>query len=159
MESGAFSASRLSRSNRSRRIEQVLLLLLLPLLLSCKEAAETADDMTSAEPAIPAVSVEQLRQKVLAGEDIFLLDVRTIPEYVSERLAFTDDLISYEQVPDSLGRLPQDRSAPIYLFSRSGRRSGIVTQYLREKGYSNAFNVAGGIVAWKAAGYETISGQ
>lgn len=136
-----------------------MLLLCLPLVLACKQTAETADDMTSSQPVIPAVTVEQLHQKVLAGEDLFLLDVRTIPEYESERLSFTDDLIAYEQVPDSLGQLPEDKSTPIYLFCRSGRRSGIVTQFLREKGYSNAFNVAGGIVAWKAAGYETISGK
>lgn len=115
--------------------------------------------MTSKEPTIPTITVEQLYQKFAAGEDLYLLDVRTLPEYADERLAFTDDLISYESVPDSLARLPADKSRPLYLFCRSGRRSGIVTQYLREKGYRNAFNVSGGIVAWKAAGYETISGQ
>jgi rhodanese-related sulfurtransferase len=90
---------------------------------------------------------------------MYLLDVRTLPEYAEDRLEFTDDLISYELVPDSLDRLPADKSSLLYLFCRSGHRSGIVTQYLREKGYTGAFNVSGGIVAWKAAGYETISGQ
>lgn len=108
---------------------------------------------------IPEITVQQLHEKAAGDEQFFLLDVRTIQEYREAHLSFTDVLIPYDSVPSFLQKLPADKQTPIYAFCRSGRRSGIVTQYLREKGYANVFNVAGGIVAWRAAGYETRSGE
>ncbi|MBN2344668.1 MAG: rhodanese-like domain-containing protein [Deltaproteobacteria bacterium] len=36
---------------------------------------------------------------------------------------------------------------------RSGNRSGSVTKALRDQGHTHVHNMAGGIRAWKAAGY------
>ena len=43
---------------------------------------------------------------------------------------------------------------PIILYCRSGNRSGQVHAYLEELGYDNVHNMAGGILAWEAAGLE-----
>lgn len=129
------------------------------MLLACSQEPEQVSDMQSSDNTIPEISVQQLREKADNAEPFFLLDVRTLPEYQEERLSFTDDLIPYDSVPSYMQKLPADTTTNIYLFCRSGRRSGIVTQYLRAHGYKNAFNVEGGIIAWKAAGYETVSGQ
>lgn len=105
------------------------------------------------------ITVEELHEKVQAGEEVYLLDVRTRPEWADERLAFTTDRIDYDTIPYVLGQLPDDKNAEMFMFCRTGRRSGIVTDYLRKQGYTNVFNVEGGIVAWKAKGYETVSGE
>ncbi len=109
-----------------------------------------------AEPEIPEVSVDQLHEKIIAGQPGFICDVRTEGEYQDEHIEPTAARIDFDLIPMFLHKLPQDPAAEIYLLCRSGRRSGVVTLYLRSIGYSNAFNVAGGIVAWKAAGYDIV---
>jgi rhodanese-related sulfurtransferase len=105
------------------------------------------------------VSVNELHKLAAAGEDIFLLDVRTVPELEAGRLVFTSLQIPYDRVEHKLNLLPVDKATKIYCFCRTGRRSGITTEYLRSIGYENAFNVEGGIVSWQESGYKIISGK
>ena len=104
------------------------------------------------------ITVEELHRRWQAGEKIFLLDVRTDPEYVAGRLEFTDALIPYDALPFYLERLPDDKSTLIACFCRSGNRSHYATEFLQSQGYAGARNVRGGIIAWKNAGYAIESG-
>ena len=87
-----------------------------------------------------------------------VLDVRSPREYASGHLAGSINLDV--NAPDFASRLDQlaargtirpDR--PVYLYCRSGNRSGTATRILREKGFDEAFNV-GGFTALRAAGAE-----
>ena len=129
------------------------------MLLACNQESKQSADMQNTNNSIPEITVQQLQQKANNGEQFYLLDVRTLPEFLEAHLSFTDDLIPHDSVPSHLQRLPADKSTPLYAFCRSGNRSGLVTQYLRSIGYTNAFNVSGGIIAWRSAGYETVAGQ
>ncbi|MEW6052061.1 MAG: rhodanese-like domain-containing protein [Candidatus Zixiibacteriota bacterium] len=115
--------------------------------------------MSSDKSSVPHVTVEQLHQKANSDHEIYLLDVRTEPEFLTERLQFADERIPFDSLGASLDLLPADKNAEIYTFCRSGRRSAIAAGYLRSVGYTRVFNVEGGINAWKAAGYETVSGR
>lgn len=160
MESGVSTVSRRYRNRASLSTKSILALVWgVTLLLACGQESKQSGDMQTSENSIPEITVQELQQKVSANEQFFLLDVRTLPEFTEAHLNFTDDLIPYDSVPAYIERLPEDKATPIYTFCRSGRRSGIVTQYLRSIGYTNAFNISGGIIAWKAAGYETVAGQ
>ncbi len=55
---------------------------------------------------------------------------------------------------DHLDELP---GQPIYVLCQSGSRSGRVVEYLEQQGY-DAYNVAGGIIEWEAAGLPVIRG-
>jgi len=55
------------------------------------------------------------------------------------------------EVAARLNELPRDKE--IIVTCRSGNRSGQVADFLREQGFSNVHNMAGGIVAWEEAGY------
>ncbi len=55
-------------------------------------------------------------------------------------------LIPMNTIPSNLDQVPT--SGPVLLCCHHGSRSMQVTQYLRQNGYSNAINVAGGIDAW-----------
>lgn len=103
------------------------------------------------------ITVEDLHARKNKGEVIFLLDVRTEPEFVAGRLAFTDALIPYDALPFYLDRLP-DRKTLIACFCRSGNRSHFAMQFLQAQGFSRAVNVRGGILAWHRAGFEIVSG-
>jgi len=113
----------------------------------------------SNDSAVPEITVGQLYQKRLAGEEMFVLDVRTSEENLDERLDFTDLQLDYADLASGLDLLPADSNAVIYCYCRSGRRSRIATAQLRELGYVQACNVAGGMIAWKKAGYPVVRGE
>ena len=50
-----------------------------------------------------------------------------------------------------------DKKAPVVLYCGSGIRSLLTAQTLKEMGYSDVRTLAGGIEAWKAAGYEVVT--
>lgn len=125
--------------------------------LSCaKSETDSIPRVTDIAP--PSITVARLHELRESGAGLFLLDVRTESEYHDARLDFSDILIPYDLLDNHLDRLPTSKDTPIYCFCRTGRRSGIATRYLRSVGYSEVYNVEGGIVAWKRAGYRTISG-
>ena len=117
--------------------------------LSC---ADTQRDNTI------VITVEQLHRLAADSTDIFVLDVRTGLEYRHERLPFADLQVPYDSLRYLRKHLPTDTAATLYVFCRTGRRSDIATRILPELGYHAVINVAGGIQAWKAAGYTTVTG-
>jgi rhodanese-related sulfurtransferase len=85
---------------------------------------------------------------VQAGAAV-LIDVRE--PWESEQIRIPGALlIPLGQVPDRLAEIPADRD--VYVHCRMGGRSGRAVEFLRGHGRPRAFNVAGGIDAWKDAG-------
>jgi rhodanese-related sulfurtransferase len=73
------------------------------------------------------------------------LDVREPDEVATCHVAGSTH-IPMRQVPEHLAELPRDRQ--ILVQCHHGRRSMMVTQYLRGQGYERVTNIAGGIDAW-----------
>jgi molybdopterin/thiamine biosynthesis adenylyltransferase/rhodanese-related sulfurtransferase len=93
---------------------------------------------------IPQVTVKELKARRDAGEDIFLLDVREPYEYQIAQIGGT--LIPQNDVPNRLNEIPHDRE--IIVHCRSGARSQRIAELLKQSGYPQVVNVAGGILAW-----------
>ena len=83
-------------------------------------------------------------------DDVLLIDVREQWEYDEAHIPGVT-LIPMGSVPSRLQEIPTDQT--VILTCRSGNRSGKVTDFLREQGYTNVHNMAGGILAWQQAGY------
>ena len=117
-------------------------LLLLPflLLISCTSLAHQKDLMT------PVVFAQQIAQP---GAQI--LDVRTPEEYTGGHiknavLADISDKASFEEKIKGL-----DRNKPVYAYCRSGRRSAVAAERLKANGFTQVYNLDGGIEAWMVA--------
>ena len=76
-----------------------------------------------------------------AGE-VHWVDVRTAGEFGAGHVAGAVN-IPYEEIVERIGEVTSDKDAPIYLYCRSGRRSGIALEALQEAGYRNAVNIGG----------------
>lgn len=94
------------------------------------------------------VSPEQLAS-MLETKDFTLVNGH-IP-YEGE-IAETDRFIPYDRIGDRLAELPV-RDARIVLYCRSGSMSTTAATTLVRAGYTNVWNLAGGMNAWRAAGY------
>lgn len=93
------------------------------------------------------VSVAEL-QTMLANKDFTFINVH-IP--FEGNIAGTDLSIAYDQIDQHLDQLPADKNAKIVLYCRSGRMSAIAAETLIGLGYTNLWNLAGGMVAWEQA--------
>ncbi len=68
----------------------------------------------------------------------------------------TDLFVLYNQIEENLTQLPQDKGAKIVLYCRSGSMSAIAAKTLVKMGFSNVWNLTGGMVEWEKQGYELI---
>ena len=84
-----------------------------------------------------------------AGDRALLIDVREPEEYARGHLP-NSRLLPLRDVIGALEELPRDR--PIFLVSRSGRRSTRAMRLFLDVGYKEVFNLKGGILSWKARG-------
>ena len=92
----------------------------------------------------PQQLAEMLKQK-----DFFFVNVH-IP-YEGE-IASTDAQIPYDQTAQQIDHYPADKNAKIVLYCRSGRISDIAARELVKAGYTNVWNLAGGMAAWQQQG-------
>lgn len=76
-----------------------------------------------------------------AGEALWI-DVRTADEYRTEHVTEAVN-IPYEEIAGRISEVTGDKDALIYVYCRSGRRSGIAKDSLEQAGYNNVVNLGG----------------
>ncbi len=111
------------------------------------------------------VSVEEARKMIEEGDDVFVLDVRTPAEFNSSHVkgatlipvnnAFGSNLSSNMLLETRINEVPQNKK--ILIYCRTGHRSTAASKILINAGYSQVYNMAGGISAWVNAGYPVTS--
>jgi len=96
------------------------------------------------EAAIPEMQVEELKRRLDAGEDLFVLDVREPHEYQICNLG--GHLIPLNELPKRINEL--DSSREIVAHCKMGGRSAKAVAFLRQAGFQKVHNLKGGITAW-----------
>jgi molybdopterin/thiamine biosynthesis adenylyltransferase/rhodanese-related sulfurtransferase len=96
------------------------------------------------ETGIPEIQVEELKRRLDAGDDLFVLDVREPHEYQICNIG--GHLIPLGDLPKRVSEL--DSSREIVAHCRSGVRSGKAVAFLQQAGFKKVHNLAGGILAW-----------
>ena len=78
---------------------------------------------------------------IWAGDAVWI-DVRNAEEYNTEHVAAAAN-IPYAEIGGRIGEVTGYKDALIYVYCRSGRRSGIAQSTLEEAGYTNVVNLGG----------------
>ena len=122
------------------------------MLTACQSKTVAGETVTVAGGSYQNITPDELNS-MLEDKDFVFVNVH-IP--FAGNISNTDLSIPYDQIstPEYLNQLPTDKNAKIVLYCRSGRMSEIAATELVALGYSNIWNLDGGMVAWEQAGYE-----
>jgi rhodanese-related sulfurtransferase len=109
-------------------------------LTSCKKMVDKSKDSNTLNPTVQDAGL--------------VIDVRTPEEYQSGHIpgAINIDWKDKDTFNKKIKSVPKDRTVLVYC--HSGHRSGQATQFLKEQGYEKIYNLATGIMGWKAANYD-----
>ena len=94
------------------------------------------------------IGPEYLIDKMEAGEDFLLLDVRTPQENAAQAIEGSY-LIPLQELGWRIHELPKDKEIVVYC--RVGNRSAYACSFLSRMGY-NVKNLEGGILTWNLSG-------
>ncbi|MEE9407544.1 MAG: rhodanese-like domain-containing protein [Polaribacter sp.] len=101
---------------------------------------------------VPYISVDSL-----ANTKAVLLDARETKEYKISHLKNAICVgYDYFDVNKTLEKLPEDKNAKIVVYCSLGIRSEIVADKLIKEGYTNVYNLYGGIFEWKNNNFQVI---
>ena len=125
----------------------LMLILLLGVILAFSGCSSS---QTTTSSSITKISSQQLKQ-MLEKKDFTLIDVH-IPQ--QKHITGTDSLIPYNKLEENLDKLPKDKNAKIVIYCRSGGMSSQFVKDLEALGYTNIYDLQGGLNAWQAAGFD-----
>ena len=109
-------------------------------------AQDTAEDKSL------LLSPEEFYLGIKSADVPLIIDARTWKEYRKDRIdgaILTESSTSLKSVVDSL-----DMEQPIFVYCDDNQRSTSACSFLRDWGYTNVTELAGGMIAWKLAAYE-----
>src|ERR1700743_3439931 len=90
------------------------------------------------------VSVQELKEKMDNGEDFQLIDVREDFEYETSNIGGL--LIPLGGILIETDKVEKDK--PVIVMCRSGKRSAAAIMQLEQQGFTNLYNLQGGILTW-----------
>lgn len=114
--------------------------------IACGQKSSTKEQNAEADQSvISLISPEDLNK---ANKDIQLIDVRKPDEFSSGHLENAVNMNFYDDdFEEQIKTL--DKSKEVYLYCRSGGRSGKAAQKLEEMGFAKVYDLEGGILNWE----------
>ena len=137
---------------RMKGVWVILVVLVFALLACAIKPKAAADFVKEARAKIKEITVAEAKAKIESGVPLVVLDVREpdefeqghLPKAVNIPRGVLEFMVS-TQIPS--------KDAYIIVYCRSGSRSALATNTLRQMGYKNIVNMEGGWKAWVEAGY------
>ena len=96
-----------------------------------------------------SLSPAELRARLDSSAPCQLFDVRPYPEFAAGHIGGAR-LLPLDEISQRLGEI--DRSRPVVLVCRTGKRSAQARETLAGAGFEQASELAGGVLAWQQAG-------
>jgi rhodanese-related sulfurtransferase len=136
-----------------KRYLTIFLISLLSLSWSCSkgEKSEPRQNLPAQQEASPVkvIDVQQAYELIQKDSSVVVIDVRTPQEFNSETGHVPGaKLMPVNEIEKWADELASMKDRKLVVICRSGNRSTIASNYLASKGFSNIYNVAGGMTDW-----------
>lgn len=98
------------------------------------------------------LSPEEFYLNIKSADVPLIIDTRTWKEYRKDRIhgaRLIESSVSLKSVVDNF-----DVDQPIFVYCDDNQRSTAACSFLRDWGYNNVSELAGGMIAWRLASYE-----
>ncbi len=136
----------------TKSLNYLLIITFIFTLTSCAQSKAKDTETAQTKPVVELISHTDLNPKL---GDIQLIDVRTPKEYAAGHIKsavninfFDDDFIS------QMSKLDKDKE--IYVYCRSGGRSGKASKKLEAAGFTKVYNLKGGFKNWSGSNLEVV---
>ncbi len=121
----------------------------------CSNAQNQSEETTQAEGVINKdIDVDEFA-KGAYQDNAILVDVRTDGEFAEGHLNGAVQ-INYSASNFEAKIKELDRDKPVYVYCRSGNRSGKAARIMKGLGFKEVYNLEGGILAWQRKGKPVI---
>lgn len=145
-------------------MRKLLFIIPLGLSLTAMSCSNNTEQINNDETVVTAqqeqevisrdVNVAEFSDLVDKGEGQ-VLDVRTPKEWATGTIKGAIKMnIFNADFKTQLNQL--DKNKPVYVYCKSGRRSGKATNKMKKMGFKAVYNLEGGIGAWTSAGKEIV---
>lgn len=105
------------------------------------------------ESMVKLVAAEEFNSLISEkGTEAIILDVRTAEEYAEGHLPEAE-LLDVQAADFVSGLEGLDKEQAYFVYCRSGARSALATELMTQAGFSDIYELTGGIMAWEAAGF------
>lgn len=98
---------------------------------------------------IPEIKPKEMHESINRGDEIVILDVRTVEE-LNEGFIKGAVNLPVDDLMENIEKTVSDKQAKIYIYCHSGARSEAAVEYMMKLGYKNVFNMVGGIAQWES---------
>jgi len=135
-----------------KTIYSVVLFSLLVNMASCQNTGANGSPVTNAQQSIKStIPVDEFEKKLSTMPGAQLVDVRTPEEYAKGHLKNSVNIdIRSGDFADKINKL--DKSKPVLVYCLSGGRSSAAASKMQDMGFSEIYNMEGGIMKWESAG-------
>jgi rhodanese-related sulfurtransferase len=123
--------------------------------VSTSPSVNTVDKTVSANATgqIQIIDTEQFN-KLLVLDEMQLVDVRTPKEFETGHIKDAINIdFNNEDFKSELSTL--DKSKPVLVYCRSGKRSAGAAEIMKEMGFTKIVGLDGGMISWEAANLPT----
>lgn len=123
-------------------------------LAGCGGAAERTGEGAAARPRAGTMSAADAKAFIASHPEALLLDVREPSEW-NDDVGHIEGarLVPMGQLTAALPELAAWKDKPVIVICRVGVRSQRAAQMLAAQGFAQAWNLSGGMVAWRRAGH------
>lgn len=104
---------------------------------------------------VEMVTAKQVYEAVYGEDSLQVVDVRTPEEYDVSHLKNAQNIcVTSDDFKEKVAKL--DKEKPVYVYCKKGGRSAKAATILKEMGFTEVYDLQGGMMSWEEEGLETI---
>ena len=115
------------------------------------------DYVNEAKGHIKSISVDEAKKIMESTPNVVLLDIRSFEEFKEHGWIEGRTVLPHGMVIFKIKEIVPNKSVPIIVYCKKGKRSALVTYQLHQMGYVNVKYMEGGILTWKRKGFPAVS--